>query len=666
MGVLSAEKFAKLKAAQDGFYVIGLQDVTGETGIRRDIDDLALHEKEAFNVFVIALTNLQSTSSANTKNFMSYFQIAGIHGLPLRLWNQEGIKLNARGNSVSGYCHHSHIGFAPWHRPYLALLEQSIFYEMIRVVEKDFQDETYYAGVRRWRLPFWDYYQPLEFYDCGIPDLFTFPKLMIRTSPTGDLVPYDNPLLKFRFPAQNDGGLDQDDWKTLSWATYSKTETTRYPSTMKERTLQEAYNHLVTRKKEGLVPLGKGQDQDIALNKAREQALKHLIVMFKDNSYTDMTAFGTNAKVEGVSGSLEGTIHGAYHSWIGHDGHMGIVPVAAFDPVFWMHHCQIDRLFAIWQKINPNSWFPTDPNKIKELGQVYFNPEVPLEPFRSAKHGEVGTLGKNGWWTCNTARSTKMFGYSYADVDAADALDNFNKKYGWSVRWKEGDKFGECPSDMRPLNMTIAQVFQFSQTDGVSQPSAQKAIKADVVPSERAISGEPTDSVPLVSQSDVEESTVSRSWYIDMEVERLALNGSFDIHYFTGPFGGDPTKYLIEKELAGVTNVFTAPIEACDNCGRNLEQALLVTGTTDITPILLDYIKIGQLQSLDASDVVAFLKNGLKWRVVTAEKQVIDPRTIESLKLGVSSRIAPLPPWEGEIRYQNFPEVIEHIISNAA
>ncbi|GJD05139.1 tyrosinase [Colletotrichum higginsianum] len=33
------------------------------------------------------------------------------------------------------------------------------------------------------------------------------------------------------------------------------------------------------------------------------------------------------------------------------------VPAAAFDPIFYMHHCNIDRLFAIWQVLHENSWF---------------------------------------------------------------------------------------------------------------------------------------------------------------------------------------------------------------------------------------------------------------------------------------------------------------------
>jgi tyrosinase len=36
---------------------------------------------------------------------------------------------------------------------------------------------------------------------------------------------------------------------------------------------------------------------------------------------------------------------------------MGTVPFAAQDPIFWMHHCNIDRLWVIWNQThaNPNT-----------------------------------------------------------------------------------------------------------------------------------------------------------------------------------------------------------------------------------------------------------------------------------------------------------------------
>ena len=43
---------------------------------------------------------------------------------------------------------------------------------------------------------------------------------------------------------------------------------------------------------------------------------------------------------------LEGTPHGAVHVACG--GWMGSVPTAAQDPIFWLHHCNIDRLWEVW------------------------------------------------------------------------------------------------------------------------------------------------------------------------------------------------------------------------------------------------------------------------------------------------------------------------------
>lgn len=69
--------------------------------------------------------------------------------------------------------------------------------------------------------------------------------------------------------------------------------------------------------------------------------------------------------------------------------------------------------------------------------------------------------------------------------------------------------------------------------------------------------------------------------------------------------------------LAGVTHVFAAPVEACDNCGSQAEQAHLVTSTSAITSLLLDYVESGKLASMEARDVEPFLVKNLKWRVQT-------------------------------------------------
>jgi tyrosinase len=44
---------------------------------------------------------------------------------------------------------------------------------------------------------------------------------------------------------------------------------------------------------------------------------------------------------------LEG-IHNSVHVWVG--GSMGSIPTAPADPIFWMHHANIDRLWWQWQQ----------------------------------------------------------------------------------------------------------------------------------------------------------------------------------------------------------------------------------------------------------------------------------------------------------------------------
>jgi tyrosinase len=56
--------------------------------------------------------------------------------------------------------------------------------------------------------------------------------------------------------------------------------------------------------------------------------------------------------------ALESQLHNRVHGWV--SGHMGIVAVAAFDPIFWSHHCMVDRLWAVWQVRNGNGNIPDE------------------------------------------------------------------------------------------------------------------------------------------------------------------------------------------------------------------------------------------------------------------------------------------------------------------
>jgi tyrosinase len=61
----------------------------------------------------------------------------------------------------------------------------------------------------------------------------------------------------------------------------------------------------------------------------------------------------------GVVGSLETTPHGSMHVAVG--GLMGRFNTAGLDPIFWLHHSNIDRLWVVWRQRDPQHPDPTDP-----------------------------------------------------------------------------------------------------------------------------------------------------------------------------------------------------------------------------------------------------------------------------------------------------------------
>ena len=60
------------------------------------------------------------------------------------------------------------------------------------------------------------------------------------------------------------------------------------------------------------------------------------------------------------SGRVEEAPHNQVHGRLG--GLMGDPNFAALDPIFWLHHANIDRLWEVWRKTWPQSATPTDPN----------------------------------------------------------------------------------------------------------------------------------------------------------------------------------------------------------------------------------------------------------------------------------------------------------------
>lgn len=82
----------------------------------------------------------------------------------------------------------------------------------------------------------------------------------------------------------------------------------------------------------------------------------------------DVTNLFEFTHFDDFSNQLQG-IHNFIHGWTGGvaeidgqqvGGDMGVVATAAFDPIFWSHHCFIDRTWYMWQLRNGTRNIPTN------------------------------------------------------------------------------------------------------------------------------------------------------------------------------------------------------------------------------------------------------------------------------------------------------------------
>ncbi len=83
------------------------------------------------------------------------------------------------------------------------------------------------------------------------------------------------------------------------------------------------------------------------------------------------------ASFNGFSSQMEGTPHGVVHTAVGGPGGwMSLVQTAAADPIFWLHHANIDRLWITWKNqaghFNPSdsTWLNTTFSFYDEAGST--------------------------------------------------------------------------------------------------------------------------------------------------------------------------------------------------------------------------------------------------------------------------------------------------------
>ncbi|SHM58081.1 tyrosinase [Chitinophaga jiangningensis] len=283
----------------------------------------------------------------------SFFNIGGLHGEPFR------DKGATDGDYWGGWCNHNNILFPTWHRVYLLNLENAL-----RSI----------PGCEDVTLPYWDETEH-ESTVSGIPWSLILDKVNVR----GNII--DNPLKSYKFQKAINDDVSGD--KSI----YSKpagTDTVRYPYSGlvgtpadKEKSDQhnaqwnykeatDLLNYNVTGWLNKTITLPDIADRlklggvTILFHKCLDAP--NYTVFSNISSSAQWNKDFPNAPVVVALETPHNDIHlavggfnvpGQDHDFSpipGANGDMGENDTAGFDPIFYFHHCNIDRVFWVWQK----------------------------------------------------------------------------------------------------------------------------------------------------------------------------------------------------------------------------------------------------------------------------------------------------------------------------
>lgn len=156
------------------------------------------------------------------------------------------------------------------------------------------------GGYPGWTLPYWNYSDAANANAQRIPEAFREPKL-----PNGA----DNPLLIAQRDSGNDGSI------------------VGFPDDVD---LTGCLNN------PRFVAQGQGGDPGFG---------------------GSQTGFSHSGGLLNIAGELERVPHGSMHVAVG--GFMGRFNTAGLDPLFWLHHANIDRLWEVWRRRNAAHLDPT-------------------------------------------------------------------------------------------------------------------------------------------------------------------------------------------------------------------------------------------------------------------------------------------------------------------
>ncbi|KAF9069697.1 tyrosinase [Rhodocollybia butyracea] len=584
--------------------VTGGSSTAGGAPNRLEIHDFVKQEDQ-FSLYIQALQFIYSGKSQDEVD--SFFQIGGIHGLPYIPWDGSGSK-PVDSDAWEGYCTHGSVLFPTFHRPYVLLIEQAIQRAAVNIAESYTVDKARYQNAARvLRQPYWDWASNA----VPPPEVISLDQVTI-VNPAGHKVSVPNPLRRYTFHPIDPSFPEP----YASWPT-----TLRHP-------LSEDPN---------------------ATDNVKEltATLKSAASQLKTKTYNLLSrvhtwpAFSNHTPDDGgsASNSLEG-IHDGVHVDVGGNGQMSDPSVAAFDPIFFMHHAQVDRLLSLWSALNPGVWTTDGPSgdgtwTIAPDTEVGKNTN--LTPFWNTQ---------SSYWISTAVTDTSAMGYTYPE------FNNLNMSNAAAVKTAIANKVNQLYGGRTRIFSNLAATPQQSS----KEIPATNTVEAAAVPSSGAPSSAagtekalgPSDGtggeglqVRLDSGGGDQSTPEVWDWAARVHIKKHEVGGSFKVLFFLGNVPNDPMGWHTDPSFVGAFHGFVNRFlcERCANCQR--QRDVVLEGFVHLNEGIS---RLSNLNSFDPDVVTPYLRKNLHWRVQKVSGDVVDISAVPSLEvLAIATRLT-LPP----------------------
>jgi tyrosinase len=308
---------------------------------------------------------------------------------------------------------------------------------------------------------------------------------------------------------------------------------------------------------------------------------------------------------------------------------MGDPAVAGFDPIFFLHHANVDRLLSLWSALNPGVWVSKGD---AEDGTFTLKPEVPVDqntdltPFWNSQ---------STFWPSSTLHDTAKLGYTYPDFKGLDMGNTAAVQRAIQQRVNQlyGNQVFSSFAALAPTTVAFAAPAGAAPQASGATPAGQGA------PAEQGSSGQQPLSAGFVIPPGAEINTNLFDWAARIHFKKYELGGSFSVLLFLGEVPEDPEQWLVSPNMVGAHHAFVNTAAGrCANCRTQANQDLVVEGFIPLNNGIANHSGLG---SLDPSVVSPYLQKELHWRV-----QKVDgtPAELTSLEVTVISTPLSLPP----------------------